>query len=129
MKLSLKDGLPFVEINLLHKGKEVRINNVLVDTGSASTIISTEVAIALKLEPSPNDELFRIKGVGGSEYVYEKSIDEVILGTATVHDLRVDVGAMSYGFDINGIIGMDFLLRAKAIIDIGKMEIYPSQES
>jgi hypothetical protein len=30
---------------------------------------------------------------------------------------------MDYGFEINGILGMDFLIRAKAIINLAKMRI------
>ena len=30
---------------------------------------------------------------------------------------------MDYGFDINGIIGMDFLKEINAVIDLDKMEI------
>lgn len=33
------------------------------------------------------------------------------------------VGGMDYGFEINGILGMDFLKRARAIIDLGKLII------
>ena len=124
MKFYIKDGLPFTEINLSHEGKEVFIDNVLIDTGSASTIISTEVAISLDLGPSPDDELIRIRGVGGSEYVYEKCINKITLGAIVIEDLKIDVGAMDYGFDIKVILGMDFLIKAKAIIDIERRMIY-----
>ena len=129
MKLHIKDGLPFTEIILMHNGKEVLIENVLIDTGSASTIISTDVAILLDLGPNPDDELIRVRGVGGAEYVYEKCIDGIALGSVTVNNFRIDVGAMDYGFDINAIVGMDFLLKAKAIINIDRMIIYSSHSA
>lgn len=124
MNIELRDGLPFVKLDLTHKDKTLNVKNVLVDTGSASTIISTDIAINLELGPSPDDELFRIRGVGGSEYVYEKNIEKIKLETATIMNLKVDVGAMDYGFEIDDIIGMNFLISAKLIIDLDKMIIY-----
>ena len=126
MNIKLRDGLPFIEVDLVHDGKTLNLKNVLVDTGSASTIISTDIALGLGLGPSPDDELIRIHGVGGSEYVYEKSIEEIRLETTTISNLKVDVGAMDYGFEIDAIIGMNFLISAKLIIDIDKMNIYPA---
>ncbi len=35
----------------------------------------------------------------------------------------IEIGGMDYGFDIQGILGMDFLTTAGAKIDLEKMEI------
>ena len=35
----------------------------------------------------------------------------------------VDVGAMDYGFEIDGIVGMDFLLAVGAIVDLATLTI------
>lgn len=43
-----------------------------------------------------------------------------------VSNLKLDVGAMDYGFDIDAILGMDFLKKAKVVIDIDKMMLYSS---
>lgn len=104
MNIKLKDGLSFVEIELVHNGRNITIDNALIDTGSVSTIIATDIALELNLGPSPQDELIRVRGVGGSEYVYEKNIEGIKLGSTKVLDLTVDVGAMNYGFVINGSI-------------------------
>jgi hypothetical protein len=48
----------------------------------------------------------------------------------TLHadDFEIEVGAMDYGFDftIEGIVGMDFLVRARATIDLDRLELRPS---
>lgn len=44
IELNLCDKLPFAEITISHNGHVVMIPNVLVDTGSVSTIISVETA-------------------------------------------------------------------------------------
>lgn len=35
MNITIKDGLPFIEIDLIHEGKIMKLENVLIDTGSA----------------------------------------------------------------------------------------------
>ena len=35
----------------------------------------------------------------------------------------IEVGGMNYGFEINGIFGMDFLTRAAAIINLRELQI------
>ncbi len=41
-------------------------------------------------------------------------------------DFDIEVGAMDYGFHIQGLLGVDFLLRSKAVIDLGALEIRQS---
>ncbi|MCG9969695.1 retroviral-like aspartic protease family protein [Pelotomaculum terephthalicicum JT] len=81
MKIDLKYGLPFISVILTHQGKSLSYDNFLIDTGSASTIIAAEIAIELGLGPEPLDVIRKIHGVGGAEYVYEKKIDRIQLGT------------------------------------------------
>jgi len=38
-------------------------------------------------------------------------------------DFEIEVGGMDYGFAINGILGMDFLTRSKAIINLATMKL------
>ena len=123
MKLTLKFGLPFVEVVLIHKSKRVHLSNVLIDTGSASTIISADIAFDLDLTPEPFDKIRRIHGIGGVEFVYEKFIDGITLDAVVVSHPRVQVGTMDYGIEINAILGVDFLAASKVIIDMGKMTI------
>lgn len=33
---------------------------------------------------------------------------------------------MEYGFEIDGIIGTDFLMQTGAVIDLRQLEVYPS---
>ncbi|MBL7183164.1 MAG: hypothetical protein ISS50_01810, partial [Anaerolineae bacterium] len=36
---------------------------------------------------------------------------------------EIEVGGIDVAFDINGILGMDFLLRTGAIINLGTLQI------
>jgi len=66
----------------------------------------------------------RIRGVGGTEFVFTKRVDNLAVGELRVSNFQVEIGAMDYGFDIDGIIGMDFPIQVGAIIDLSKLEIY-----
>jgi len=45
------------------------------------------------------------------------------MGTVEVNDFEIEIGAMDYGFGIEGIIGMDFLRQGKIIIDLERLEL------
>ena len=56
-----------------------------------------------------NDAIETISGVGEAEFVYQKNVDCIKFGDIEVRDFIIEVGVMDYGFNLNGIIGMDFL--------------------
>lgn len=125
MKLHYDYGLPFAEVEFFNGDESIKLSKVLIDTGSATTIISTETAISLGLGPQLDDELNLVRGVGGVETVYEKYVEKIILDTAILKKFKVDVGAMQYGFEIDAIVGMDILEKAKAVVDFYEMTLTP----
>jgi len=46
MKLYFDYGLPFAEIELINGDKKIKLSKVLIDTGSATTIISTRMTLS-----------------------------------------------------------------------------------
>ncbi len=72
--------MPFVEVTLSHQQKIIVLNNVLVDTGSASTIFDVGELAKINLLPEDNDPIHIISGVGGSEFVIWKKIDIIQIG-------------------------------------------------
>ena len=123
MQLTLKDDLPFITITVAYRGAEIRIPHVLVDTGSASTILSADLMRQIGLTPQPDDTLYTIRGVGGTEVVFTRRVDYLQLGRQRLNQFQLEVGGMDYGFEINGILGMDGLLRAGAIINLHQLEL------
>jgi predicted aspartyl protease len=121
MNIKSKYGLPFINVVLTHEGKTLHLENFLVDTGSASTLISAEIAVELGLGPEPNDVIREIRGVGGSEFVYEKSINNIQISSISISSFTIQVGDMDYGFEMDGIIGYNFLKTSKANIDLENM--------
>jgi len=123
MQLVLKGNLPFTILTVTYRGQMVEVSNVLIDTGSGTTILSADIVKALQIAPSPKDTLYAIRGVGGSEVVFSRRVDNLKLGECSIDDFEVQIGGMDYGFEINGILGMDFLLQAGAIINLRDMKI------
>jgi len=123
MQLTLKDGLPFATVEVFYHGVSVEIQDVLIDTGSASTIFSADILASINVAPLPTDTLHLIRGVGGTEAVFMRRMDQIRLGEKLMDGVEVEVGGMDYGFEISGILGMDLLLAAGATIDLPQMRI------
>ena len=85
---------------------------------------STDKVLTIDLTYEPDDMVHRIRGVGGAEFIFTKQIDRLAAGNLQVNDFQIEVGAMDYGFDIDGIIGMDFLIQVGAIVDLTRLEMY-----
>ncbi len=122
-EMQIIDGLPFVNLQVTYKQSFTILLKVLVDTGSAGTILSFDKLAEIGLEIEAHDTIEIIKGVGGSELVITKTVDKIQIGDLFAEDFTIEVGAMDYGFDINGIIGMDFLLKNNAILDMDSLNI------
>lgn len=120
-KLRIDNDLLLVDMELTFKGKSLHLQRVLVDTGSGSTVISTDLAETIGIVAEENDMIYRISGVGGSEFVYSKAVDLVRVGDMQTTEFILEIGAMNYGFDLDGIIGMDLLQQLKAIINIDEL--------
>ena len=123
MRLQIKDNLPFVSITVSHQSQKIRVPNVLVDTGSGGTILSADILSQIGIVPQPDDALHTIFGVGGSEVVFTRKVNELKVGAYSTKYFEVEIGGMDYGFDIQGILGMDFLILAGAKMDLENLEI------
>jgi hypothetical protein len=124
MRIQVRDGLPYVTVTLLYRGQQLDLANVLLDTGSAGTLFAADQVLAVGLQYEADDLVQRIRGVGGAEFVFIKRIDRLSVGELQVSDFDIEVGAMDYGFAIDGIIGTDFLLQVGGVIDLSRLEIH-----
>ena len=123
MRLTLEYGLPFITVALTYRGKQIEVLHVLVDTGSARTTFAADVVAQIGLIPEPEDALLTVRGVGGAEVVFTRVVDRVQVGRQAVEQFEVEIGGMDYGFEINGILGMDFLTRTGAIINLHQLQL------
>jgi predicted aspartyl protease len=121
--INIIDNLPFTKLDINYKGEKLELQNVLIDTGSSKSILKDKLVKKIGIKPEPDDILGSIRGVGGSEFVYIKQIDLVAIGDIHVKNFKIDIGEMDYGFEIDGIIGMDFLITTNSIIDLKNLYI------
>jgi hypothetical protein len=129
MRLDLRHDLPFVSIALTYRGSTLVLQDVLVDTGSGTTILSADAVAAVGLVPEPTDILRTLRGVGGREVVFTRVVDVIQLDTTTIDKPLVEIGGMDYGFAISGILGTDLLQRTGAVIDFKRqvIDLQPGQ--
>lgn len=123
VKLDLRYGLPFCTVKLSYNGKCMSINNVLLDTGSGGSVFKMDVIEEIGITIEDNDVVESVSGVGGSEFVYKKDVDSVSLDDLKLNNFKIEVGVMDYGFEINGILGMDFMKKVGAVINLDEMKV------
>ena len=67
MQLTLRYNLPFTVVKVSYQGTSIDVSDVLIDTGSASTILAADIVAAMNILPLPQDTLRTIRGIGGRE--------------------------------------------------------------
>src|SRR5690625_4258535 len=122
-KLMIDDRLLLTCMELRFQGKSLLLRRVLVDTGSGSTIVSTDLAESIGFVAEENDMIYRISGIGGSEFVYAKKVDSIQIEDMKADNSLIEFGAMNYECELDGIIGLDLLQQMKAIINIDKLTL------
>jgi predicted aspartyl protease len=123
MQLTLRDDLVVVSVTVAYQGREVEVPDMVVDTGSATTMLSTDVVAQIGIVPELHDVLHVVRGVGGTEVVFSRRVDRLQVGPRAVEQFEIEVGGIDEAFDINGILGLDFLLRTGAIINLGTLQL------
>lgn len=123
MQLILRDGLPFVSVTVAYRGRQAEIGDVLIDTGSASTLLAADAVARLGITPEPADILYTVRGVGGTEAVFSRRVERLQIGPRAVERFEIEVGGMDYGLVLNGILGMDILLATGAVLDLHRLAL------
>ncbi|WJM08247.1 retropepsin-like aspartic protease [Paenibacillus sp. PK1-4R] len=123
MKISEFYGLPFTSIKLEFRGEVLQLEKVLLDTGSASTLLNADAVREVGMVPEEDDLVDIIRGVGGIEYVYTKSLDSITVDGTTINDFQVEIGNMDYGLEIDGILGFNFMKQTGVVINANLMEL------
>ncbi len=118
-KLQYKKGLLYTSIELKFGEKNIIIEDVIIDTGASHTIITTEYLEEMDIPLLDDDELVKSTGYGGVAcYSIRKRLDEIKCGNLILKDIKLDFGVIDPKDRINGLIGLDFLIGSKAIIDL-----------
>ncbi|CAH1214954.1 hypothetical protein PAECIP111893_03876 [Paenibacillus plantiphilus] len=128
MQIEYLDNLLQTSMTIRYEGRSLTIDHLVIDTGAAHSLISSDIAAQIGIHFENGDKLVRSFGIGGDEYSFRKQIERVQLGNFTMDNPCFDFGVFHEDIDhINGLIGLDILKQGNMIIDLHRMEMYPSK--
>lgn len=122
LKIKHKYGLLLVDITLTFKGKSKVIENMVVDTGAARTLISQDIVEDINLQVDLNDRIITYFGIGEKEHAFRKEVDQIQIDDFIVEKIEVDFNDFGYD-DINGLLGLDLLMKAEFKIDLRHLQM------
>ena len=128
MNIEFRDGLLFTSIQITYNGVSKVIDNMVIDTGCARTLIVSEVVEEINIRVEADDELIVCQGIGGTEVSFVKHIDLIKLENIEFKNKDIDFSNIDYE-GINGLIGLDLLIEAGIIIDLDKLKMHPRKEN
>jgi Aspartyl protease len=109
--------------SLTANNQQLTFERVLLDTGSAATLFKTDDLERLGILPLPDNHVRFMAGVGGTESVIEKQIDALQVGSFILKPCTIYMSALDYAIPMDGILGVDFLLRVGARVDFQRLRI------
>ncbi|NLK98960.1 MAG: aspartyl protease [Epulopiscium sp.] len=121
MKLEYRDGLLFTSIIVQYHGKSIKIDNIVVDTGASYCIIEPNAIESLGITSSKHDEIEIFYGVNGIYSYIKRTADCIMLDQFALNDISFYIGTVDD--NINGLLGLDALIKSGALIDLKNMKI------
>ncbi|WP_270168580.1 retropepsin-like aspartic protease [Paenibacillus sp. SYP-B4298] len=116
MQIEHRDGLLFTELTIQYKGQSKLIKDIVIDTGASHTLISQDAVDEIDIRATKEDHFITSYGIGGEEHAFIKKIDVIKIGDYWVEDVEIDFTAFRY--NINGLLGLDLLLKGRFNIDL-----------
>ena len=108
-----------MSLNLSYRGRHARIDRVVVDTAATKTNLYRSKLSDAGLSLDRPHGFRAVVGVGGSEssamYIFDEVAVEDIIGIAP---FVVDLGPAHYGRDLGGLLGIDSLKPAGAVVNL-----------
>jgi len=124
MNIEYREGLVFTSLQIEFRGFSKVIDNVVIDTGAAETIISPDAVDDIGIIAEQDDSVNSYYGVGGSLHnFFSKKVDKVCFGKVNMIDIKVDFGVIDLSGHINGLLGLDLLMKVGAVIDLKNLEV------
>lgn len=77
-----------------------------------------DIGIRVTLE----DDIITSYGIGGKEHAFTKMIEAIQVGEYTLREIQLDFTSFRY-HNINGLLGLDILIKGKFNIDLDNLEL------
>lgn len=91
MNLSYDGQLITASFFVTYRGKSLKIDNAIVDTGSSHTVISPDILERIGVNYENGDTVYEAYGIGGSVPFYTKIMDRLKIDTCMIENFEVDV--------------------------------------
>lgn len=117
MKFNWYGQLPFLSIELNIDDTTITFDNVLIDSGSASSLFNVEKLYENGLGIKNTDVVCNMVGIGGAEQVFQREVKGALIADCHIGKPVVQFGEMDYGFQIDGLLGADILSSMSAVLD------------
>ncbi|OCT16866.1 hypothetical protein A8709_00690 [Paenibacillus pectinilyticus] len=130
MQIEYAHNLLQTSMTICYKGRSLTIGNLVIDTGAAHSLLSSDIVSEIGIKFENGDKLVRSFGIGGEEYSFQKQVEQIQLGSLVINDIRMDFGIFHDDINhINGLIGLDILKGGNMIIDLQQMQMYPASSA
>ncbi|WP_028596233.1 retropepsin-like aspartic protease [Paenibacillus assamensis] len=121
MTINYDGQLITTSITVTFRGRVLKIDDVIIDTGSSHTIISPDILEGIGVTYETGDSIYEAYGIGGSIPFYTKIMDRIEIGTNSIENIEVDIGILPK--DHKGLLGLDILKQQNCIIDLKTLEL------
>ncbi len=122
MNFIFRNGLIWVAIGLEYEGIEIKVDNCILDTGSATTAIDIEI---VDFNYKKSSIIKRLVGIGGgTQEVISQRVSKILFDNVQIEDIEIEFGDIQADLGINGFIGNDILSRFDIDIKFSKQKIY-----
>jgi len=105
-----------------------RMLSLVLDTGSASTVIAPQVVKDIGYDPRDRIALTTVRSALGKEHGYTLKIARFAALGFVFTDFEVNVFDLATGYDIDGLVGLSFLrnfdYEVRSIV--GKISVRPA---
>lgn len=118
IKLRYQDKLLFCSICIKINNQVLNLDNVLIDTGSATTLINADY-----ITLDGTEKIRNAQGVGGYERILKKNINTIEIDNTKLNNISLSIGDMDYGIDIDLLVGLDILKALDAEINLKDMQL------
>lgn len=124
MNIHYRDGLIFTSITLTFRGVQKEVDNIVIDTGASETIISPDIVEDIGIEAELDDIVNSFYGICGSLHnFFSKQVQKVKFGELELDDIKVVFGVIDPKGQINGLLGLDLLIRYGITINLKEFTV------